>query len=62
MEAWGTAGGCHQLQSGGVLPELFDSGVNDNEIRGGYDITHYVLKSNGFSSHSIDSLGIEDFL
>ena len=26
VEAWGTAGGCHQLQSGGVLREVFDSG------------------------------------
>ena len=25
MKAWGTAGWCHQLQSGGVLREVFDS-------------------------------------
>ena len=29
MEAWGTAGGCHQLQSGGVLREVFDSGGSE---------------------------------
>ena len=26
VKAWGTAGGCHQLQSGGVQREVFDSG------------------------------------
>ena len=33
----------------------------DNEIRGGHE-KYYVLKSNAFGSHSIDSLGKEDFL
>ena len=34
--------------------------TQDNEIRCGYEIIHNVLKSNGFSSYSIVSLGIED--